>query len=303
MDLSIVVVSYNTRALLERCLHSIHAHMVGLTSETIVVENASEDGSADMVATTFPDAILVRNDTNRGFAAAVNQGIGASSGRHVLLLNSDAMLVEEAARKMVTHLDAHPGVAAIGGTLLNVDGSFQGSYADFPTILTETLLLTGLSRWLLPPTFPSRSAAESQQLRTVDWVCGAFLMLRRVALDNIGYFDERYFMYAEEVDWCYRARQSGWHVTFLPEARATHLVAGSYGRNPMRRRLQIYRSKWLYFRKHHSRIEAAAFHSLVRLASCVKLAAWTMFGLGGSPVRRARAQENVVSYRYLLNHF
>jgi GT2 family glycosyltransferase len=303
MDLSVVVVSFNTRTLLERCLQSITVRVRGLRYEVVVVDNASADGSAEMVAERFGDAILVRNATNRGFAAAVNQGIAASTGRHVLLLNSDATLVEESAQKMVAHLDNHPQTGAIGGMLLNADGGFQGSYAEFPTLITETLLLTGLSRWLLPPTFPSRSADESQEPRNVDWVCGAFLMLRRAALDDIGSLDERYFMYAEEVDWCYRARQAGWLVAYLPDARAVHLVAGSYSSNAGRRRQHMYRSKSLYFQKHKSRIEAAIFHNVVRIASCLKLAAWAVSGVIPSSTRRIRAQENVSSYRYLLSNF
>ncbi|MCC6177945.1 MAG: glycosyltransferase family 2 protein [Chloroflexi bacterium] len=303
MDLSVLVVSWNTRDLLERCLSSVHDRLAGIDSEIVVVDNASSDASADMVLTAFPDVRLVGNIENRGFARAVNQGIHASTGRYVMLVNSDATLVGDAARRMIDHLDRHPGVAAVGGKLLNPDGSFQGSYADFPSLSSEMLLATGLSRWVLPPGYPSRSDADSREQRTVDWVCGAFMMLRRAALDDIGLLDEDYFMYAEEVDWCFRARRRGWSVAYLPDAVAVHMVGGSYSRAPARRRSQVYRSKWLYLRKNVGPTHALTFRALVHAVSVAKLGAWALSGIGANRARQERARRNVASYRYLLHHF
>ena len=302
-DLAVVVVSYNTRELLERCLHSVEAGVSGLRHELIVVDNASADGSADMVAAQFPHATLIRNVGNRGFAAAVNQGIYASTGRHVLLLNSDATVDLDTIATLVHRLDTIPDAGAAGGMLLNPDGSFQGSFADFPTLASETILATGLSRWLLPLTFPSYPAEASQQPRTVDWVCGALMLLRRRAIEEVGVFDEAYFMYAEEVDWCYRARQHGWSVLYAPEARATHHVAGSYGRAPLRRREQIYRSKAIYVRKNLGLLPALAFRASIHVVSILKLAGWAAAEACSFGPRRAQARRNVESYRYLLANF
>lgn len=303
MDLSVVVVSYNTRALLERCLRTTQSSLDTIDYEIIVVDNASDDGSADMVAATFPDVTLVRSAENRGFAAGVNLGVGASSGRYVLLLNSDATVDRDAITALMRALDETPRAAAAGGMLVNQDGSFQGSYADFPTLLSETLLATGLSRWLLPPSFPMYPAEQSQQDRAVDWVCGAFVLLRRQALDEVGPLDEAFFMYAEEVDWCYRAHERGWSVLYVPEARAVHLVGASYGKAPVRRRDQIYRSKWLYFRKHHGWAPALLFRGVIWGASVFKLAAWMAAGRCVRGADRERAQNNVTAYRYLLARF
>ena len=303
MDLAIVVVSYNTRELLARCLRSVQSNLGALRHEVVVVDNASEDGSAEMVAADFPEVTLVRSPENRGFAAGVNLGIRASTGRHVLLLNSDAIVDHDAVAALMRSLDDDRRAAAAGGMLLNPDGSFQGSYADFPTLASETLLATGLSRWLLPPTFPSYPAAASQDRRAVDWVCGALMLLRRQALAEIGLFDEAFFMYAEEVDWCYRARRRDWSILYVPEARAVHHVGASYGRVPMRRREQIYRSKWLYFRKHHGPLPALLFRGVIQLASALKLAVWAAACLCIGSTRRVRARHNVTSYRYLLSHF
>jgi N-acetylglucosaminyl-diphospho-decaprenol L-rhamnosyltransferase len=303
MDLTVVVISFNTRSMLATCLTLISAQVSDIDHEIVVVDNGSDDGSPEMVARDFPHLILIRNSENRGFAAAVNQAIRASVGRCVLLLNSDATLIEGAAHTMLSHLETHPKVGAVGGMLLNPDGSFQASYADFPTLLSETLLLSGLSRWLLPPSFPSYSACQSHERRSVDWICGAVLMLRRAAIEDVGLLDEQFFMYAEEVDWCRRAARAGWSTVYLPEARATHLVGGSYQRVPTRRREQIYRSKWLYFRKNHGWLQASAFRLLVHGCSLVKLIAWLLPTLGPSGPANERARSNVSSYRYLLSHF
>jgi GT2 family glycosyltransferase len=303
MDLTIGIVSFNTRSMLEHCLTSASAQVDGLAHEIVVVDNASDDGSADMVASEFPGVTLIRNSENRGFAAAVNQAIRASVGRYVLLLNSDAIMVDGAAREMIDYLTLNPRVGAVGGMLLNADGTFQASFADFPTLLGEILLLSGLSRWLLPPAFPSYGEHLSHERRDVDWICGAVLMLRRAALVDIGLLDERFFMYAEEVDWCRRARSGGWSVAYLPEVRATHLVGGSYQCAPARRREQIYRSKWLYFRKNHGWLQATAYRSLVHICSLVKLLAWMLSGIGPGHLTTERARRNASSYRYLLSHF
>jgi GT2 family glycosyltransferase len=129
------------------------------------------------------------------------------------------------------------------------------------------------------------------------------MLLRRQALDEIGLFDDTFFMYAEEVDWCYRARQRGWSVLYVPEARADHHVGASYNRVPMRRREQIYRSKWLYFRKHHGLLPALLFRGVIQGAAALKLAAWAAAGLCGRGAGRVRARHNVTSYRYLLSNF
>jgi GT2 family glycosyltransferase len=303
VDLSIVVVNWNTRELLRACLESIRETVDGLTYEAIVVDNASTDGSAELVRTAFPWVRLIVNQANLGFARANNQALHASRGRFVLLLNSDARLLGRAAAAMVELLEANPRAAAVGGKLLNPDGSFQSSYMDFPSLAGELLLLTGLSRWLLPPTYPSHAEAASHEPRQVDWVSGALLMVRRQALEDVGLLDERFFMYTEEVDWCFRMRRRGWAVHYLPAAEAIHHGGGSSGRVPRPKRAQLYASKWRYLRKHHSAGQARLYRGLVRLFSRLKLLAWFSTTLSPDPSRRALGREQVASYRYLLERF
>jgi hypothetical protein len=303
VDLSVSIVSWNTRDLLQRCLESVYGTIAGLEFEVLVVDNGSTDGSPEMVRCEYPRATLLANDANVGFARANNQAIRASSGRHVLLLNSDAVLLGHAAELMVRFLDAHPEVGAVGGMLLNPDGSFQSSYADFPELLGETLLLTGLSRWLLPATYPSYPEARSRETRPVDWVGGALLAARRQTLDDVGLLDEGYFMYSEEVDWCYRMKERGWAIYYLPEVRAIHWLGASYGRVPARRRAQLYHSKCRFLRKHRGWLQAAAYGLLVRAVSAVKLLAWLPRELSLDPASRDRARQQVASYRFLLANF
>lgn len=303
MQLTIIVVNWNTRDLLRECLNSIPTAAADLTYEVIVIDNGSIDGSGEMVADQFPWVRLVENKQNLGFAAANNQAIALSRARHVLLLNSDARLLSGAAHTLVKYLDAHPQVGIVGPQLLNSDLTYQGSWAEFPTLVGELLLLTDLARIAYGPAYPSPPAEQSRKQRMVDWVSGACLMARRAAIDAVGPLDEAYFMYAEETDWCYRMKQNGWSVAFVPEAVAIHASGASSRRVPERRRAQIYRSKWLFMRKHYGGVMAASFKLLVRIASAFKLGVWLSVTLSRNPILRESARSHVASYRYLLAHF
>jgi N-acetylglucosaminyl-diphospho-decaprenol L-rhamnosyltransferase len=302
MDVSISVVSYNTHDLLADCLRSISAATPNLTYEVIVVDNASADGSADMVATEFPDVQLVRNSENRGFAAANNQALSRARGRYVLLLNSDARLRPGAVDELAGFLDGHLTVGVVGGQLFNADGSFQSSYFDYPNWISELLLLTGISHWLMGPLYPSHTETESRAQQSVDWVSGALFMVRRQAIAEVGPLDEDYFMYSEEVDLCFRMRRRGWGVAYLPQAQALHIAAASAHRQPERRRAQVYRSKCIFVRKHWGKWQAALFVGLVRTVSATKLSAWWARTLVGERTRREAAATQTESYRFLLSN-
>jgi N-acetylglucosaminyl-diphospho-decaprenol L-rhamnosyltransferase len=300
-DVSVVVVSWNTRELLARCLESVDLGTAGPLVETIVVDNGSTDGSPEMVAERFPRTRLIRNGANRGFAAANNQALKSCTGRYALLLNSDAVLLDDSLSHMVGFLDGHPEAGAAGGRLLNPDGSFQWSYADFPSLFGELLLLTKLYRLLRPPTYPSYPPERSREARAVDWVSGACLIVRRTAIALVGLLDEEYFMYSEEVDWCYRLRRAGWAVYYLPDAPVAHWSGQSAASAPERRRLQVYRSKRLFFRKHRGLLVARLFDLCVRVVSVAKLLLWTASAVApGREARRVWASSQVRSYRALL---
>jgi N-acetylglucosaminyl-diphospho-decaprenol L-rhamnosyltransferase len=300
VDLAIIVVNWNTRELLKPCLDSATSAIEDLRGRIVVVDNGSTDGSIDLLRQAYPWVQVIENRDNVGFAAANNQALKLLDARHILLLNSDAVLLPNTAKSMVDFLDNNPKAAVVGGMLLHPNGRFQASFNDFPTFTSELVTLIGLDRILYRSTYPSYSEIASQHARRVDWVGGALMAVRRRAIEEVGLLDESFFMYAEEMDWCLRFHEVGWEVWYLPCARAVHQLAGSAGRVRERRRAQIYRSKWLFIRKHRGRLLGEIFLLAIRLVSLLKLLCWLALSRSRSVEQRERAREQVASYRYLL---
>lgn len=252
-DLSVIIVNWNTGDLLRQCLESLRPQAATACFETLVVDNASKDGSGDMVQALFPEVQLIANAENLGFAAANNQAIRRARGRYLLLLNPDTIVMAGALQTMVGYLDQHLDVGALGCRLLNADGSVQTSCSHFPTLSNVALDSLGLSR-LFPR---SRLLARYKMTywghdeeREVDQPSGACLMIRRKAWEQVGPLDERFFMYYEEVDLCRRLRQQGWRIVFTPVAQVVHL-GGQSSRQHLDVRIVTFRaSQFLFFRKH-----------------------------------------------------
>ena len=230
IDVSIIIVSYNTRKLLADCLATISAGVQGFSAETLVVDNASSDGSGDMVARDFDWVRLIHNNRNAGFAAANNMAIREAKGRYILLLNSDTRLYPGAVAQMIRFMDEHPRVGYCGPCLLNPDGSHQPSARRFPTVLSAGFSTLGLTH-----RFPScRHTSDLHGLHgdrrhfRADWLSGACLMVRRSVLSQVGLLDEGFFMYFEETDWCRSMAQRGWEGWYVPTAKVVHLGAVSY---------------------------------------------------------------------------
>ncbi|MBU2227195.1 MAG: glycosyltransferase family 2 protein, partial [Proteobacteria bacterium] len=198
MDLSIIIVNWNTRDLLRDCLESIEATARDLYHEIIVVDNASTDGSVEMLRERFPRVKVIENPENRGFGAANNQAMRIMAGRYALLLNSDTRLTENAVQKLFSFLESRPDAAMACGQLLNADGSRQDSVAAFPSLLT-LLTNTPLLEVLFPRRFPSKRRDYPGPIE-VDSAIGACMMVRKSAIDEVGMFDERYFFFFEETD-------------------------------------------------------------------------------------------------------
>jgi len=246
MDISIIIVNWNTRELLRKCLESVEATVRGLSREVIVVDNASADGSAAMLRECFPDVRVIENVENRGFGAANNQALRVMTGRYALLLNSDAVLTDNAVYELYSFIEGRPDAALACGQLLNADGSRQNSIAAFPSLLT---LMTNvpLLEYLFPKRFPSKRYTYQGPVE-VDSGIGACLMVRKAAIDAVGMFDERYFFFFEETDWALQMRRAGWKVVYVPTAFIYHLQGQSIGRN-VRSRIAFYRSRYQFFHK------------------------------------------------------
>lgn len=251
MDLSILIVNWNTRDLLAGCLESLPQAVGVRPYEIIVVDNGSTDGSTAVVRACYPEIHLVENRENLGFVRATNQAIAISRGRFLLLLNSDTVAPPESLARMVEFMDHHPDVGACGPKLVNPDGSFQASYAHFPTLLSESLSVFGLNRRLYGPYHPSPPPRPDDRPGPVDWLPGACLLLRRQAIEAIGPLDEGFWMYSEDTDLCYRIHRAGWKVYYLPDVEIIHLGGASSRQCRPESVGRLYRSKMRFFRKHY----------------------------------------------------
>ncbi len=260
MDISIIIVNYNGKDHLRNCLHSIYATVHDIAFEIAVVDNASSDGSEAMMATEFPRALLIRNERNRGFGAANNQALAITKGRYALLLNTDTVLKESAVYHLFSFMEAHPRAGMACGQLLNADGSKQNSIAPFPSIWT---LLFNLP--LLEILFPRKYPSKRQDYKipvAVDSGIGACLLVRRSAIEEVGFFDERYFFFFEETDWALRLKKAGWKVYHVPSARIYHFQGQSIGHD-IRSRIEFYRSRYQFLRKWNSYSHSLLLFSII----------------------------------------
>ena len=295
MDLSIVIVSWNTRDLLASCLESVvAARHDDLDSEIIIVDNASADGSATMVRERFSQVHLIENQENVGFACANNQAIRHSRGRYVLLLNSDTKVSRGALGTMTRFMEEHPQSGGCGPRLLNGDSSLQVSCHPMLTPEREFWKLVFLD-WLWPRATYRQEKWDAETPRRVEVIKGACLLLRRAALEQVGILDERYFMYTEEVDLCYRLAQANWSLWWVPQATVKHYGEASSKQVREAMYLQLYRSKIQFYRKHGGERRAARFKRLVRLAYWPRMAVATV-GTSYSPSLAVQAH----IYRRLL---
>ena len=258
-DLSIIIVNWNTREYLLRCLKSVSGSENSPSWEVIVVDNGSQDGSGKEVKQFYPKIHLIANEQNLGFAKATNQGLTHASGRYLLLLNPDTEVKQGAIDRFVDFMENHPDAGIAGGQLLNPDGSKQNSIANFPTLATE-LLNKRLLRWLFPAKFPGKERNYVEPIE-VDSVIGACMVVRREAMEKVGILDEDYFLFFEETDWCYRMRKGGWKVFHLPQAEVVHFQGR--GAEPKKReaRVEYYRSRYHFFKKNRGNSSLFFFSS------------------------------------------
>lgn len=282
MTLSIVIVNYNTEALLKDCLQSVYAGANGTPLSIWVVDNNSRDNSVAMVKSCFPKVQVVENRCNVGFSKANNLVISRSQSDYVLLLNPDTLIIGDAIERMVKFMDQHPQVGIAGCKVLNRDGTLQlACRRSIPTPRVAFFRLTGLSR-LFPK---SKVMAEynmtytsPEETHEVGAVSGAFLMIRRKAIDEIGLLDERFFMYGEELDWCLRAKRAGWKVMYYPEAQIVHYKGESTKYNSRKAAIEFYRAMYLFHKKHFAKDCSPINNGLIYVGIlCKALLSWRRF--------------------------
>jgi GT2 family glycosyltransferase len=298
-DVSIIIVSFNTRQVLQECLQSIERESSGLEVEVWVVDNNSSDGSPEMLEQDFPYVHLIRSQINLGFGAANNAALPLARGRYVVLLNSDAFLCKDSLRLAIKHMDEHPQAGLGGARLMGRDGSWQPSARMFPSIMTDAFVYFGLAA-----RFPKsrlfgrfdRTWADQSAASEVDWVPGAFSIIPAATLAKVGFFDPNFFLYSEEVDLCKRIKAAGYQIWYWPDIAVIHiggessrqiktLEMSSTGAQLIRWRM---RSTLLYYRKHHG---SAAWMAKALEIGLYRLIIWRN-SFSGDPRRKARLAEH-----------
>ncbi|MAG55610.1 MAG: glycosyl transferase [Planctomycetes bacterium] len=265
-DISVVVLSWNTKALLQACLASLREARDGLDLEVVVIDNGSEDGSADMVATEFPEVVLERNQDNRGYAIAVNQGIRRSRGRKVCLLGSDTRVRPGTLRALAEFLDANQDVGAVAPPLLDDDGTYQRACMRFPTLLTAIWWDTPLQSWWANSTELRRYQMKDwdhRGTREIDQPPGTCFMVPRTVIDEVGFMDERLWLFFNDVDWALRIRRAGYRIWYVETPGVFHRQSSSCSR------YADFASEWHKNRIHFYKKHYHALGSLITKAVAV----------------------------------
>ncbi len=285
--MSIAIVNWNTLELLRDCLASIRiaAEQLAGRVETVVVDNASSDGSAAMVAKEFPEVVLIESAENRGFAGGTNLAIERGSGRYVLLLNPDTVVSESSLRILVETLEADSSIGAVGPRTFGAGGDMQVTCFPLPTLPRELWRLLHLDRIAAFSQYPMKRW-PSDAVRPVESLEGSCILLRREVLDKVGLLDESFFMYSEEIDLCRRVHEAGWKLAWSPRAEIVHYGGASTRKVALKMFVQLYRAKTQYFRKHGGRWSARIYKAILFVVSLPRIAA----GLAARALTLGRSQ-------------
>jgi GT2 family glycosyltransferase len=281
MDLSIIIINWNTRDMLRDCLGSVLSGAPTCDHEIIVVDNASTDGSQTMVREEFPTVRLIENDSNLGFAAANNKAIRQSGGDFFLLLNSDTLVHGDVLQQSYEYIRDNTAVGAMGCRVLNRDGSLQHSTSLFPSLPNLFYQTLALDRVKAVPTFRRYRMLDCARdhVRRVETISGCFMMVRRTCADYVGLLDDDFFFFGEETDWCKRMRRRGWQVHFAPVGEITHFGGGSSGSLNHRRDLMLSQATVRLHRKHYGAVRAALVYALLLAFNASRAVAWSLLGL------------------------
>lgn len=296
-DISIIIVNWNTRDILRDCMMSVYEQTQGVCFEVIVIDNASSDGSVEMVRQEFPQVILIENSDNRGFAAANNQGMRIAQGDYILLLNSDTIVLDGAIQKTAAFTYKHPEAAVVGCRVLNSDKTLQPTCFMFPSLLNLFLATTYLYKIFPNSRFFGRERMswwDRKNIREIDVVTGCFMLVRRTAMEQVGLMDERYFMYGEETDWCWQFKKAGWKNIFFPDAQIIHLGGQSSKQVKVAMMIQLRKAILYFIKKNYSVFQYRLASLLVLLFYGVRIPVWLLAGL--IPCQRQRAIDMARAY-------
>jgi GT2 family glycosyltransferase len=303
-DVSVIIVSWNTRELLTNCLRSVFNESPALSLEVIVIDNASRDGTPEMIRSEFPEVKLIVNSENRGFAAANNQGFRIGVGRYMLMLNPDTEVWDGAIKTSIDYAEAHPDVGIVGCQVYLSETEIQRTGMAFPSAWNLALTMSGLSRAFSRSRLfgaPELGWWDRKDERDLDVISGMFMLIRRAALDQVGLLDEAYFVYAEETDLCFRFSRAGWRRVFIPTARILHVDGGSKctGQVSVKMFVQLQKSLMIYFAKNTGTASWLAAKALYVIFDSVKAASWWALSLSkGDALLKSKARAAVAALRF-----
>ena len=273
IDISIVIVSWNCKRFLLDCLASLRDQAAPDLMEIIVVDNASSDGTPEAVRMHFPNVTLIENSANVGFARGNNIGLELATGKYICLINPDVIVLDPCIARMREYMEGKPDIGMLGPAILDANGAVQRSCMRRPTLWNQFCRALGLD------TITSSSRmfggflmkdCRFDEIRDVDIINGCFWMVRRDALKGVGGLDARFWMFADDLDWCYRFRLAGWRVVFYPEARAVHYGSGSTDNAPLLCYIEMHRANLQYWHKYHNRISCCCYWLLLYIAHALR---------------------------------
>ena len=283
------VVTWNAKKFVDENFGSIFADLKGISAEVIAVDNASSDGTADMIAAGFPEVKLTRSPKNLGFSRANIVAINQSSGKYVCLVNPDVRVLPGCFRALMDYLEKNPKVGVVGPKTYNPDGSLQRSCMRAPSVWISFCRALALDKTPLRkiPVFGGIGMADfaHDKTRVVDVLNGAFTMMRRTAMDQVGLIDERFFMYGDDLDWCVRFGKAGWPVVFYPGGEIVHYGGGVTAKAPLYFYVEMHKANLQYFQKHHSWLAQRGFLAALLLHDAIRYVAFSTLSLLGSKWR------------------
>lgn len=306
VTVSVVIVSWNAKAFLAQCLASLTERACAYPMEVIVVDNASSDGSAEMVEREFPQVRLIRSESNLGFARGNNRGIRESRGQYICLINSDVEVRPDCITRLVNYCEAHPEVGMVGPRIMGGDGKLQRSCRGFPTVwnmFCRALALDAIfprCRWFGGYLLPYW---DHNAERPVDILSGCFWTVRRTALESVGLLDESFFMYGEDMDWCKRFWAKGWPLVFVPDAEAVHYGGASSAGAPVRFFIEKQRADLQYWRKHHSWVARQCYFGVAFVYHSLRVVGYALAWLasrGGAVEWRFKMARSVRCLSWML---
>lgn len=298
-DISIIIVNWNTKDYLLKCLDAVYQYSGNLDLEVILVDNGSQDESSHAVTLKFPDVKIIQNQTNAGFVRGNNQGYAISTGKYILLLNTDAFINASTLPSLFEHMENYPDTGAAGCKLFYADQTLQRSCYSFPTILTELWQVLFLDRLFKRSKIFGKYKMtywDFNDVREVDSVMGACMILRRETIERTGLFDENIFMYSEETDLCFRIKNEGWKVRFVPSASAIHIWGGSSVQTPLKSFLNLYKSRVYFFRKHYGDVYTFVYKIILALGACIRVPGYLL----SIPLKNDRLRQTSYNYWQLL---